>query len=642
MDTKSTAVVYCPACETHFGVPVLLECGHTLCSECVDASNWEGSKSFPCAVCCLQSSIHKTFTNQLFAIAEPKTIESSPADASLENLARQLEARAKEFDSLALHIERARDDLLIHAESSKIRFSTKIAEWIQKLKDLEIQIVARSADVCRRRLKILDAKADVASVTAGQLYAGAKKCRAAAKMTSIPKGELENAANTMLNAQPSLDLQMPHPAIVLNGHFKLQSALLFASAYVEDFVITLSAEGPGIASCVADNLGARSEPFAFSVHENTFTLTCTSTSRKCLAPWVKASDVSISVQSENTEEFMCTTANVQKASTGVFKVTYKVAGTTSHPVVVTVNVNKRCNDKDGLLTPSSWTIQDRVVFLSHSAMLRSSRVDSILRVVNVSVRGKLNGLAVSNDGVLMAASNSDANCIDILDATTGEHRHRFGTTGNGKDDWLHPRAIYTTSAQTLLVIDGGNNRVKEITWTGETVAVFRFPDYLPSTLFAVAEFADTLAVSAVSHDSQTFFIGLLSRSTGELVAAHYLPDVLLGRVSDLQFSHDGKYVFVLHPDGRVVNAVSMSTGKTVAVLYKNTCRFAGTFILCRDGSVIVNNKDGVVVCDKTGYTDTVVTSISGDSKAIAPSSDGKALFVLTSSHDHHNYVTVYA
>ena len=76
------------------------------------------------------------------------------------------------------------------------------------------------------------------------------------------------------------------------------------------------------------------------------------------------------------------------------------------------------------------------------------------------------GLAVARDGSLFAVSNGHTNMITVYSTVDASETVSFGGRGAGSGQFNEPFKLCTSPRDTLLVVDFGNKRVQEVTFSG--------------------------------------------------------------------------------------------------------------------------------------------------------------------------------
>jgi WD40 repeat protein len=79
------------------------------------------------------------------------------------------------------------------------------------------------------------------------------------------------------------------------------------------------------------------------------------------------------------------------------------------------------------------------------------------------------GIAINSDGTLLAVSNIMGNRISIFEPSSFKLLREFGTEGSGPGQFNDPSNVVFSPNGHLLVAEGANRRIQEVTVTGEHV-----------------------------------------------------------------------------------------------------------------------------------------------------------------------------
>jgi len=371
------------------------------------------------------------------------------------------------------------------------------------------------------REKALEAQTDLLDVSAGQLKACVALGRAA--VASGDDGRVYEAVQTAkdvkgLLAVPTWLCTGTRSAVVCDLSATL--ACMEGATRLERFEMDAtrcSVSGEGLTTYANDGAA-----------RNVIRVTCMDRDGK-LADWatLEGADVGMTVNGAALQ-----VASAGFTEPGVVEVMYVLEGEGREEVEVSVSLR-------GVTVPGGpW--RPRAGFMAkgvHIATLPPMPAD-------------YTGLAISSDGSLMVACDSEADQLEIFRTEDGSHVRSLGGRGTGPGEFCYPLGLCMTPHNTVLVAEYSNTRIQEVTLEGAHVKFI--PLNLPP--YRVAVHGDVMAVcfgmSIVLH----------SYTTG-------LPVRILPRVGNvggsMKLSPDGEHLAVagigislMSVDGQTVKYIS--------------------------------------------------------------------------------------
>ena len=149
------------------------------------------------------------------------------------------------------------------------------------------------------------------------------------------------------------------------------------------------------------------------------------------------------------------------------------------------------------------------------------------------------GKAVNANGNMLVVSYADLHQVHVFQLTPSFERVCvIGREGTGPGELQSPAQLCFTYDDTILVCDGGNNRVQQLTIAGEHLSSFdvRLP-------YSIAVHGDMVAVG--TRDCP---IEIHSLATGELIRCFELdvegPGAMFEFATDIRYTLDGVYLLV--------------------------------------------------------------------------------------------------
>jgi DNA-binding beta-propeller fold protein YncE len=222
------------------------------------------------------------------------------------------------------------------------------------------------------------------------------------------------------------------------------------------------------------------------------------------------------------------------------------------------------------------------------------------------------GIAVNDDGTLVASVDTSRHCVYIYNAPAADPII-VGTAGTAG------RLTFPTSAcfvrrdgvDTLFICDWCNHRVVEVTARGEfmrAIAVEGGP-------YGIAQRDSVIAVSL----SDAHAVVLLQYESGAVK-----PEVAIGsgtagnadgqlyRPLGITFTADGLYILVADCWNHRVSKFSAASGAFVTHVVSNGISYPRDVLQCEDGRIVVAHWDGVTCVGKDRATVQNITISSGD------------------------------
>ena len=202
------------------------------------------------------------------------------------------------------------------------------------------------------------------------------------------------------------------------------------------------------------------------------------------------------------------------------------------------------------------------------------------------------GLAVSQDGTHLVVSHAD-HTLSVFSLPRGDLLLSFGSKGRGKLQFQWPARLCFSAIGTVLVSDGENHRIQEVTLKGAFVrfigagAIGGDPSGIAANdeVIVVGKQNSTSDERIVVFDAAT---GALVRSFGPLGVR---PGHLLNACVGIRFSPDGRYIVVSENDQRGKGRLSWFE------LDGNFLMNSGNPDMCCDADLEFLDGDHVVVSD---------------------------------------------
>jgi DNA-binding beta-propeller fold protein YncE len=190
------------------------------------------------------------------------------------------------------------------------------------------------------------------------------------------------------------------------------------------------------------------------------------------------------------------------------------------------------------------------------------------------------GLAITSDGSLMVVSNSMSHQLSVYRASDGNHIRSFGGKGTAAGQFAYPYGICMTKHNTVLVADGGNRRIQEVTLEGTHVK-FIGQDIIRSEVWGIAIHDDVIALGKYGTRSSNGIM-LFSYISGELLSqfggyGEYM------HVTGVTFTADGKHLLI---GGYYDRRVSLTTVEGVFVRSYVVGPGLKTALFNREGDIV--------------------------------------------------------
>ena len=509
----------CPACKQVFLTrPLVLVCGHSVCSECADAMR-------ACFLC--QRPIASCFENcergeciqevrgdcaSAYPPPSPRRFKMHKVSQTGTGLFPLLDRSAVALATLseAAHaVAGAKKDLRTNTLACLCLFNHGVDGLLVRVEEYRARWLAQVQLTSLNRVKELEARTDLLDVSAGQLGACVALSRAA--LADGEDGPVHEAAQTakamqgllvvptrlctgtrlLVLCDPPSALACPQGATRLL-HFEVDAA-------------RSSASGNGLTAYANDGAA-----------HNVIWVTCMD-SDGVLAHWATLEDADVGMTVNGA---VWPVASASFTDRGVLQVTYVVEEGGAEEMEVDVSLR-------GMAVPGGpW----------RACAGFSARG---LHVTTLPVKDEKNspGLAISSDGSLMVVSSDKTHQLSVYRTKDGSRVRSFGGPGTGPGRFGNPYGLCMTAHDTVLVAELSNKRIQEVTLEGAHVK------FIPVGVHVrdVGVHGDVVAVC-------TDTIRLYSYTTGVLIRNIPSSD---GMVFNIRFAPDGKHMAVVKWAGHI-------------------------------------------------------------------------------------------
>ena len=475
----------------------------------------------------------------------------------------------------------SKKNLVVRVDASNEQLGDKVTDLIAKINGYAANNIAAVRAICHDRAKVLDTQADKLIVSAGQMTACVKVGRAA--MASQQPVGLTRALQTAAGVQelckmamkPSVSAMLDIVAVV-NGVLEGLETMTVLRLYDVDGNRSV-VSGPGLVSCVRGSGGV-----------NKVNVTCVNGAGKP-TDWVTNEDVDVFVASVHGA-LIGQTAGGQVIGKGEIVIHYKVDDLDVNEVQLSVTVG-------GVkVRGGPWQVAVCDAIQTDAAHVKTHRINNINNY----------GVAATFDGQYLVVSNIARHNIAVYSTDDGSCITTFGSHGAGAGQFSFPYRVCATPRGTILVSEHGNQRLQEVTLTGEHVRFIGEGRFDDERVFGLCMQGDIIAVG-ISGVSIGGRILVFSFSSGDLLrqfGPNGSGEGQVKNVSGLSFTPDGKHILVAYGAPRLsIFTVDGAFVKTIGVGVIS----AGTGdVLCSGSSVFLVDAVGHCIYVFASETGTLI------------------------------------
>jgi len=602
------ALFHCPACKVHFRAPpssqtpLLLECAHTVCSECIEALQ---TLEFLCCPVCDAVTSDCTHNYAMAEAAEAAWAEAAfntgdgdvttaaasvCADSVVQDedvpmpgaysgkalcaLLDRLTAASTALQAGSERVSGTRAGLKAHVEASIVDFEATLDDVIAKVNEYRASTKAAVRAVCADRVKALEAQADELAVSAGQLtacVAGGNAAMARGNPASVEHAF--RAALAMVVLERAAVLPRVPLRLGIAADVRPTLASLAGLARLRLYEVDASRSGVSGNGLRVFEAGPRRSG------ENVITVTCRDAAGMA-ADWVTADDVAVSVNRAGGGDVVGHVASAAVVETGVLEVTFEVSEEGVSEVELSVSV---CGVTLG---GGPWRVW------------RGCKAEGV-HVTSLPVNNACDnrGLAITSDSSHMVVSNFGTHQLSVYRLSDGSHVRSFGSEGEAAGQFRSPCGLCMTKENTILVADYRNKRIQEMTLEGGHVKCIGV-GVINDGVRGIAMHGDVVAVGK-SGGRTPDRIMLFSYTSGALLSKFGAIGSGEGQyynVTGMEFTADGKHLFIASSSNE---HVSLATVEGVFVRYIGAGVLGGGYkdvTLTRAGEVVVADYYNHRVC----------------------------------------------
>jgi tripartite motif-containing protein 71 len=177
-------------------------------------------------------------------------------------------------------------------------------------------------------------------------------------------------------------------------------------------------------------------------------------------------------------------------------------------------------------------------------LLQARHRGQFISTVHLKVGIRNSGIAVLEEGNILAVSNEGRSSITLYDLGSGEEIRTFGAYGSGHGCFELPQHICFSATGTLLVAEGEGMRVQEVTLTGEHVRYIG-RGFFEDVIEGIAANSDIVVVTQPTHDTRqvVVFNALDGRPVHSFGTCGEIPGEL-EESSGVCITQDGRYIIV--------------------------------------------------------------------------------------------------
>jgi DNA-binding beta-propeller fold protein YncE len=638
---EATCIV-CPLCAQSFKRdpdgqrPMSVSCGHSFCSDCVDALLLVPEPV--CPVCSSEITQDTVFNVGLADFSEELALQEamkngleecgdisvsaassslSPSSDTHHSLSTTALKRSRVSDdttrgdgvphsfpdvaTAAAHLTAAARQLhgkLDTVSAMKTRLSaqadTSLAAFYAKLDTIQAALTKFKLDVTRAVTdvkaghdKVLDAEKDAIEISCGQLLATAALCQSAVGSRSQSELALISADHAA-KLLPLVDKPVPSAYVSIDCDPSAVITALNSSGHVVD----------------SDIDGVRSVctlvPTGFLLHDlrNVIKIECLNARGE---PFVQFSEDDVLVDIRGVSGDGSSAAlrtSVSLPSPGRVVIDYFV----SSPAVASV---------EALVSIHGVVVRNKTIVIHplsgcevRGTHLRTHRIQT----------GRANiGLLINPAGTEMFVSNETDHCIAVYDLTK-EDCPLVRELGRLDDDadadhrqFGCPSRMAWSKNGTIIVAEYANRRLQEITVEGTFVKFFQVADFV----FAIAAREDLVCIALHAHSHEDNRVKLYDYNTAALVRsfAGYGEELgCLKNAAGVRFSLDGSEIVVAEGDRRRLMVFNTSTGEFVKAIGEGEFGSAADVDFGAGNKVIGLNCYGHCLLVFDGHSNTLLSS----------------------------------
>jgi len=404
----------------------------------------------------------------------------------LLSLLDRFEVASATLSGAAHAVAEAKEDLVSDTLACMDGFNNAVDGLLVRVEEYRGRWLAQVHLLSQAREKVLEAQADLLSVSAGQLAACVSLGRAA--LASGDDERVWGAARTARGMEglltvPTRLCTATRSAVVCD--MSAAWTCLEVGTRLQHFEVDASRS-----SVSGDGLTAFAKGRAA---RNVIRVTCMDSHGE-KAGWAGLEDAEVGL-TLNGATWQVASAVFTKP--GVLQVTYVVEEVGLQEAEVGVSLR-------GVTVPGGpW-------------LARTGFLGTGVHIANICVgdAGKNTGVAVSADGSVMVVCNGVTHQLSVCQTEDRSHVRSFGRLGAGPGEFDTPRGLCMTAHDTVLVSDAGNQRIQEVTLEGVHVK------FIPvdNGSIDVSMHGDVVAVITPQQAMMLHgYIGLYSYTTGALI-----------------------------------------------------------------------------------------------------------------------------
>ena len=531
----------------------------------------------------------KTSMSDYLLTKEESIISPNPDGdpARSPQLQLHLNCLAVKSNSLEASIERASGDaqiLIVHVETSAEQFQTATSNVIAKINEHAASTIAAVRELCHDRVKLLDAQADELTVTTGQIKVCKEEGHAA-----IVRGHPASVRNRLREALvvKKLCRMNLHPRVSTQLDIRTNSACnivrdLESMSVLKNYDVDAketTACGPGLVSSWRGEGGV-----------NDVTVLCRDNAGNPIE-WVTDMDVLVMVKSNDGKE-VGRGVGVQVFEKGRIMIQYEVDDVDVEEVVVSVFV------ADVLVCGSPLLV----------GVLRSIINPDAVHINKHCIDGSADNFSdvVTLDGIHAVVSCYFSHCILVYNMETDGCMLTFGSYGTGPGQFSFPAKICATPTVTLLVSEHGNERIQEVTMTGDHVRFIGQHHLKNNRIWGMClqNEDDMLAVGLLDGFADDRIV-LFNYSSGALIRKFGSGE--LKSVRGLCFTPDGTHILAVG-NSRSVSFFSVD-GAFVKAIGTDVLGSRVSDVLCSGSSIFVVDLSNHRVCVFSSETDALIRTL---------------------------------
>ena len=491
----------------------------------------------------------------------------------LSSLFGRLAIASDTLQAASREIRRKEQALNVHVKIIHEHFQDTVTNLIAKIHEHATSKIAAVRVLCQDRVKVLDARADVLTVSAGQMTACVARGKAA-----FAQGRLLSvihALDAARGVKELCQLETGTPVSVnlditadTHGVMYRTKGMAVLRLYDIDGCKS-SVSGAGLVSCVKGE-GVSNE----------VKVTCVNSAGET-AGWVTAVDVWIVVRND-VGEVIGRGVGGQVIANGEIRMQYEVEDVVAEEVELSVGVGSV------VVHGGPWR-----VFVWYSAVKSDA---AYIKSYNIN-RTETRGFTVTLDGKHFVVSNCYHDSISVYSMNTGDRVTTFGSNGSGAGEFNMPTHVCSTPRGTILVCEYSNRRVQEVTITGEHVRFIGVGHFDDNVVFAMCMQGDMVAVGKRNRDTNGLIV-LFNYSSGALIrkfGSYGFGEGQVKNVTGLSFTPDGKHILVADISPRL----SMFTVEGAFVKTLGTGVLDGVWgkdVLCSGSSIFATNVLNHCIC----------------------------------------------